>query len=195
MDLGTFYEKHKQFYYWFLYRKLKNTGLPYHAEDIIHDAVVAIIANEKHLEIFENLTEKQAKQYFKTCLVNRLIDTIRQAKRKREQLEELERTERSELREETSACSMENAVIEKLNLESCAPGVLCLFNSKEMELIRLVFLQELPYREVARIDRVRESAIAMRVVRLRKKIWKICLKQHVFDEFVEKRIKTLPIGS
>ena len=64
-----------------------------------------------------------------------------------------------------------------------------------MELIRLVFLQELPYREVARIDRVRESAIAMRVVRLRKKIWKICLKQHVFDEFVEKRIKTLPIGS
>ena len=195
MDLGTFYEKHKQFYYWFLYRKLKNTGLPYHAEDIIHDAVVAIIANEKHLEIFENLTEKQAKQYFKTCLVNRLIDTIRQAKRRQEQLEELEKTEMTVLNREIHVCRMETAVIEKMDLENCAPAVLCLFNSREMELIRLVFLQELPYREIAKRDRVKESAIAMRVVRLRKKIRKICLKQHVFDEFVEKKMEMLLICS
>ena len=99
------------------------------------------------------------------------------------------------LNREIHVCRMETAVIEKMDLENCAPAVLCLFNSREMELIRLVFLQELPYREIAKRDRVKESAIAMRVVRLRKKIRKICLKQHVFDEFVEKKMEMLLICS
>ena len=64
MDLGEFYEKHKQYYYWKLSRNISGTGLAFHAEDIIHDVVVNMIADEKQRTKFEGLTEQEAKAYF-----------------------------------------------------------------------------------------------------------------------------------
>ena len=60
MDLGEFYEKHKQYYYWKLSRNISGTGLAFHAEDIIHDVVVNMIADEKQRTKFEGLTEPEA---------------------------------------------------------------------------------------------------------------------------------------
>lgn len=53
MDLGEFYEKHKQYYYWKLSRNISGMGLAFHAEDIIHDVVVNMIADEKQRTKFE----------------------------------------------------------------------------------------------------------------------------------------------
>ena len=61
MDLGEFYEKHKQYYYWKLSRKISGMGLIFPAEDIIHDVVVTMIADEKHrtnLNVFQSLKQK-----------------------------------------------------------------------------------------------------------------------------------------
>ena len=77
MDLGEFYEKHKQYYYWKLSRNISGTGLAFHAEDIIHDVVVNMIADEKQRTKFEGLTEQEAKAYFASCLRHRLIDVVR----------------------------------------------------------------------------------------------------------------------
>lgn len=67
MDLGEFYEKHKQYYYWKLSRNISGMGLAFHAEDIIHDVVVNMIADEKQRTKFEGLTEQEAKAYFASC--------------------------------------------------------------------------------------------------------------------------------
>ena len=56
MDLGEFYKKHKQYYYWKLSRKINGMGLAFHAEDVIHDVVVSMIADENCLAKFEHLT-------------------------------------------------------------------------------------------------------------------------------------------
>ena len=73
MDLGEFYEKHKQYYYWKLSRKISGMGLIFPAEDIIHDVVVTMIADEKHRTKFERLPEPEAKAYFMSCLKHRLV--------------------------------------------------------------------------------------------------------------------------
>lgn len=81
MDLGEFYKKHKQYYYWKLSRKINGMGLAFHAEDVIHDVVVSMIADENCLAKFEHLTEPEAKAYFMACLTHRMIDIIRREKR------------------------------------------------------------------------------------------------------------------
>ena len=91
MDLGEFYEKYKQYYYWKLSRNISGMGLIFPAEDIIHDVVVTMIADEKHRTKFERLPETEAKAYFMSCLKHRLVDIIRREKRRREYLETLER--------------------------------------------------------------------------------------------------------
>ena len=60
MDLGEFYEKYKQYYYWKLSRNISGMGLIFPAEDIIHDVVVTMIADEKHRTKFERLPETEA---------------------------------------------------------------------------------------------------------------------------------------
>lgn len=94
MDLGEFYEKHKQYYYWKLSRNISGTGLAFHAEDIIHDVVVNMIADEKQRTKFEGLTEQEAKAYFASCLRHRLIDVVRREKRRRAYLEMQKRYEK-----------------------------------------------------------------------------------------------------
>ena len=91
MDLGEFYEKYKQYYYWKLSRNISGMGLIFPAEDIIHDVVVTMIADEKHRTKFERLPETEAKAYFMSCLKHRLVDIIRREKRRREYLETLDR--------------------------------------------------------------------------------------------------------
>ena len=183
MDLGEFYKKHKQYYYWKLSRKINGMGLAFHAEDVIHDVVVSMIADENCLAKFEHLTEPEAKAYFMACLTHWMIDIIRREKRHREYLETVECYEK---KLKTESCSAETIVVEQLDFENNVAGTLRLLSTEERELLQQVFVQKLPYREIAKRSCLRESAIAMRVMRLRKKILKICLKRGILCERPEK---------
>ena len=176
MDLGEFYEKYKQYYYWKLSRNISGMGLIFPAEDIIHDVVVTMIADEKHRTKFERLPETEAKAYFMSCLKHRLVDIIRREKRRREYLETLERYEK---KLETENSNTEMIVVEELDSGNNIAGTLKLLNPRERELLHLAFIQKMPYREIAGRSQLRESAIAMRVMRLRRKLLKICLERGI----------------
>ena len=176
MDLGEFYEKYKQYYYWKLSRNISGMGLIFPAEDIIHDVVVTMIADEKHRPKFERLPEKEAKAYFMSCLKHRLVDIIRREKRRREYLETLERYEK---KLETENSNTEMIVVEELDSGNNIAGTLKLLRPEERELLHLAFIQKMPYREIAGRSQLRESAIAMRVMRLRRKLLKICLERGI----------------
>ena len=176
MDLGEFYEKYKQYYYWKLIRNISGMGLIFPAEDIIHDVVVTMIADEKHRTKFERLPETEAKAYFMSCLKHRLVDIIRREKRRREYLETLERYEK---KLETENSNTEMIVVEELDSGNNIAGTLKLLRPEERELLHLAFIQKMPYREIAGRSQLRESAIAMRVMRLRRKLLKICLERGI----------------
>ena len=176
MDLGEFYEKYKQYYYWKLSRNISGMGLIFPAEDIIHDVVVTMIADEKHRTKFECLPETEAKAYFMSCLKHRLVDIIRREKRRREYLETLERYEK---KLETENSNTEMIVVEELDSGNNIAGTLKLLRPEERELLHLSFIQKMPYREIAGRSQLRESAIAMRVMRLRRKLLKICLERGI----------------
>ena len=176
MDLGEFYEKYKQYYYWKLSRNISGMGLIFPAEDIIHDVVVTMIADEKHRTKFECLPEPEAKAYFMSCLKHRLVDIIRREKRRREYLETLERYEK---KLETENSNTEMIVVEELDSGNNIAGTLKLLRPEERELLHLAFIQKMPYREIAGRSQLRESAIAMRVMRLRRKLLKICLERGI----------------
>lgn len=176
MDLGEFYEKYKQYYYWKLSRNISGMGLIFPAEDIIHDVVVTMIADEKHRTKFERLPETEAKAYFMSCLKHRLVDIIRREKRRREYLETLERYEK---KLETENSNTEMIVVEELDSGNNIAGTLKLLRPEERELLHLAFIQKMPYREIAGRSQLRESAIAMRVMRLRRKLLKICLERGI----------------
>ena len=176
MDLGEFYEKYKQYYYWKLSRNISGMGLIFPAEDIIHDVVVTMIANEKHRTKFERLPETEAKAYFMSCLKHRLVDIIRREKRRREYLETLERYEK---KLETENSNTEMIVVEELDSGNNIAGTLKLLRPEERELLHLAFIQKMSYREIAGRSQLRESAIAMRVMRLRRKLLKICLERGI----------------
>lgn len=183
MDLGKFYEKHRSYFYWRLSGKMSSAGLPYHAEDVIHDVVVSMIANEKKRAKFERLTETEAKAYFMTCLTHRMIDMIRREQRGQEYLRMLMQTEQWESME---ICSAENSVLDRLDEAEGIQEILSFLTEQERKLVDLVFLQKLSYREVARRSRVREHAVAMRILRLKKKIWNLYTeknKRHTKKEF------------
>ena len=176
MDLGEFYEEYKQYYYWKLSRNISGMGLIFPAEDIIHDVVVTMIADEKHRTKFERLPETEAKAYFMSCLKHRLVDIIRREKRRREYLETLERYEK---KLETENSNTEMIVVEELDSGNNIAGTLKLLRPEERELLHLAFIQKMPYREIAGRSQLRESAIAMRVMRLRRKLLKICLERGI----------------
>ena len=176
MDLGEFYEKYKQYDYWKLSRNISGMGLIFPAEDIIHDVVVTMIADEKHRTKFERLPETEAKAYFMSCLKHRLVDIIRREKRRREYLETLERYEK---KLETENSNTEMIVVEELDSGNNIAGTLKLLRPEERELLHLAFIQKMPYREIAGRSQLRESAIAMRVMRLRRKLLKICLERGI----------------
>ena len=176
MDLGEFYEKYKQYYYWKLSRNISGMGLIFPAEDIIHDVVVTMIADEKHRTKFERLPETEAKAYFMSCLKHRLVDIIRREKRRREYLETLERYEK---KLETENSNTEMIVVEELDSGNNIAGTLKLLRPEERELLHLAFIQKMPYWEIAGRSQLRESAIAMRVMRLRRKLLKICLERGI----------------
>ena len=176
MDLGEFYEKYKQYYYWKLSRNISGMGLIFPAEDIIHDVVVTMIADEKHRTKFERLPETEAKAYFMSCLKHRLVDIIRREKRRREYLETLECYEK---KLETENSNTEMIVVEELDSGNNIAGTLELLRPEERELLHLAFIQKMPYREIAGRSQLRESAIAMRVMRLRRKLLKICLERGI----------------
>lgn len=176
MDLGEFYEKYKQYYYWKLSRNISGMGLIFPAEDIIHDVVVTMIADEKHRTKFERLPETEAKAYFMSCLKHRLVDIIRREKRRREYLETLERYEK---KLETENSNTEMIVVEELDSGNNIAGTLKLLRPEERELLHLAFIQKMPYREIAGRSQLLESAIAMRVMRLRRKLLKICLERGI----------------
>ena len=182
MDLGEFYEKYKQYYYWKLSRNISGMGLIFPAEDIIHDVVVTMIADEKHRTKFECLTETEAKAYFMSCLKHRLVDIIRREKRRREYLETLERYEK---KLETENSNTEMIVVEELDSGNNIAGTLKLLRPEERELLHLAFIQKMPYREIAGRSQLRESAIAMRVMRLRRKLLKICLERGILCEKIK----------
>ncbi len=137
MDLGEFYKKHKQYYYWKLSRKINGMGLAFHAEDVIHDVVVSMIADENCLAKFEHLTEPEAKAYFMACLTHRMIDIIRREKRHREYLETVECYEK---KLKTESCSAETIVVEQLDFENNVAGTLRLLSTEERELLQQVFV-------------------------------------------------------
>ena len=151
-------------------------GLIFPAEDIIHDVVVTMIADEKHRTKFERLPETEAKAYFMSCLKHRLVDIIRREKRRREYLETLERYEK---KLETENSNTEMIVVEELDSGNNIAGTLKLLRPEERELLHLAFIQKMPYREIAGRSKLRESAIAMRVMRLRRKLLKICLERGI----------------
>ena len=182
MDLGEFYEKYKQYYYWKLSRNISGMGLIFPAEDIIHDVVVTMIADEKHRTKFERLPETEAKVYFMSCLKHRLVDIIRREKRRREYLETLERYEK---KLETENSNTEMIVVEELDSGNNIAGTLKLLRPEERELLHLAFIQKMPYREIAGRSQLRESAIAMRVMRLRRKLLKICLERGILCEKIK----------
>ena len=182
MDLGEFYEKYKQYYYWKLSRNISGMGLIFPAEDIIHDVVVIMIADEKHRTKFERLPETEAKAYFMSCLKHRLVDIIRREKRRREYLETLERYEK---KLETENSNTEMIVVEELDSGNNIAGTLKLLRPEERELLHLAFIQKMPYREIAGRSQLRESAIAMRVMRLRRKLLKICLERGILCEKIK----------
>ena len=182
MDLGEFYEKYKQYYYWKLSRNISGLGLIFPAEDIIHDVVVTMIANEKHRTKFERLPETEAKAYFMSCLKHRLVDIIRREKRRREYLETLERYEK---KLETENSNTEMIVVEELDSGNNIAGTLKLLRPEERELLHLAFIQKMSYREIAGRSQLRESAIAMRVMRLRRKLLKICLERGILCEKIK----------
>ena len=182
MDLGEFYEKYKQYYYWKLSRNISGMGLIFPAEDIIHDVVVTMIADEKHRTKFERLPETEAKAYFMSCLKHRLVDIIRREKRRREYLETLERYEK---KLETEKSNTEMIVVEELDSGNNIAGTLKLLRPEERELLHLAFIQKMPYREIAGRSQLRESAIAMRVMRLRRKLLKICLERGILCEKIK----------
>lgn len=182
MDLGEFYEKYKQYYYWKLSRNISGMGLIFPAEDIIHDVVVTMIADEKHRTKFERLPETEAKAYFMSCLKHRLVDIIRREKRRREYLETLERYEK---KLETENSNTEMIVVEELDSGNNIAGTLELLRPEERELLHLAFIQKMPYREIAGRSQLRESAIAMRVMRLRRKLLKICLERGILCEKIK----------
>lgn len=182
MDLGEFYEKYKQYYYWKLSRNISGMGLIFPAEDIIHDVVVTRIADEKHRTKFERLPETEAKAYFMSCLKHRLVDIIRREKRRREYLETLERYEK---KLETENSNTEMIVVEELDSGNNIAGTLKLLRPEERELLHLAFIQKMPYREIAGRSQLRESAIAMRVMRLRRKLLKICLERGILCEKIK----------
>lgn len=182
MNLGEFYEKYKQYYYWKLSRNISGMGLIFPAEDIIHDVVVTMIANEKHRTKFERLPETEAKAYFMSCLKHRLVDIIRREKRRREYLETLERYEK---KLETENSNTEMIVVEELDSGNNIAGTLKLLRPEERELLHLAFIQKMPYREIAGRSQLRESAIAMRVMRLRRKLLKICLERGILCEKIK----------
>ena len=182
MDLGEFYEKYKQYYYWKLSRNISGMGLIFPAEDIIHDVVVTMIADEKHRTKFERLPETEAKAYFMSCLKHRLVDIIRREKRRREYLETLGRYEK---KLETENSNTEMIVVEELDSGNNIAGTLKLLRPEERELLHLAFIQKMPYREIAGRSQLRESAIAMRVMRLRRKLLKICLERGILCEKIK----------
>ena len=151
-------------------------GLIFPAEDIIHDVVVTMIADEKHRTKFERLPETEAKAYFMSCLKHRLVDIIRREKRRREYLETLECYEK---KLETENSNTEMIVVEELDSGNNIAGTLKLLRPEERELLHLAFIQKMPYREIAGRSQLRESAIAMRVMRLRRKLLKICLERGI----------------
>ena len=182
MDLGEFYEKYMVYYYWKLSRNISGMGLIFPAEDIIHDVVVTMIADEKHRTKFERLPETEAKAYFMSCLKHRLVDIIRREKRRREYLETLERYEK---KLETENSNTEMIVVEELDSGNNIAGTLKLLRPEERELLHLAFIQKMPYREIAGRSQLRESAIAMRVMRLRRKLLKICLERGILCEKIK----------
>lgn len=174
MDLGKFYERYKQYYCWKLSMELRNAGLSYHAEDIIHDVVVSIIANEAHRKKFEDLTEHEAKAYFATCLTNRAVDMIRRERRCKDYISTMEVTE---LQKELGERDLETGIVDRLDQADRIHRTIQLLTVQERELLCLVFIQKRSYREIAGRIKIRESAIAMRVVRLRKKFLMLYTKQ------------------
>lgn len=174
MDLGKFYERYKQYFCWKLSMELRNAGLSYHAEDIIHDVVVSIIANEAHRKKFESLTEREAKAYFSTCLTNRAVDMIRRERRCKDYISTMEATE---LQKELGARDLETGVVDRLDQTDRIQRTIQLLTVQERELLYLVFIQKRSYREIAGRIKIRESAIAMRVARLRKKFLILYTKQ------------------
>ena len=110
-------------------------GLAFHAEDVIHDVVVSMIADENCLAKFEHLTEPEAKAYFTACLTHRMIDIIRREKRHREYLETVECYEK---KLKTESCSAETIVVEQLDFENNVAGTLRLLSTEERELLQQV---------------------------------------------------------
>ena len=157
-------------------------GLIFPAEDIIHDVVVTMIADEKHRTKFEGLPEAEAKAYFMSCLKHRLVDIMRREKRRREYRETLERYEK---KLETENSNTEMIVVEELDSGNNIAGTLKLLRPEERELLHLAFIQKMPYREIAGRSQLRESAIAMRVMRLRRKLLKICLERGILCEKIK----------
>ena len=117
-----------------------------------------------------------------SCLKHRLVDIIRREKRRREYLETLECYEK---KLDTESSNTEMIVVEKLDSGNNIAGTLRLLNPRERELLHLAFIQKMPYREIAGRSQLRESAIAMRVMRLRRKLLKICLERGILCEKIK----------
>ena len=80
---------------------------------------------------------------------------------------------------ETENSNTEMIVVEELDSGNNIAGTLKLLRPEERELLHLAFIQKMPYREIAGRSQLRESAIAMRVMRLRRKLLKICLERGI----------------
>ena len=117
-----------------------------------------------------------------SCLKHRLVDIIRREKRRREYLETLECYEK---KLDTESSNTEMIVVEKLDSGDNIADTLKLLNPREQELLHLAFIQKMPYREIAGRSQLRESAIAMRVMRLRRKLLKICLERGILYEKIK----------
>ena len=86
---------------------------------------------------------------------------------------------------ETENSNTEMIVVEELDSGNNIAGTLKLLRPEERELLHLAFIQKMPYREIAGRSQLRESAIAMRVMRLRRKLLKICLERGILCEKIK----------
>lgn len=170
MELGEFYEKYKQEYYRKLQGCLYNLGLPFHAEDIIHDVVVSLIADSKKQIWFEDLPETEQYRYFYASLKNRMIDIIKRENRYREYLLQLHCKAKEK---QPEAPDLEIKVLNRMDFENRLHRVVRVLRTEEKRLFSLVLLEGVSYREFARQNRIKESTVAMRVFRLRKKLQRL----------------------
>lgn len=170
MDLGTFYETYKQEYCRKLLRCMNGRGLSCHAEDIIHDVVVNLVADEKKRVHFESLTEIRQMRYFSACLRNRLIDILRREKRQREYLDLLGCQAKEE---QIRVLDVETLVLDRMEFETRMIRTARMLCAEERRLLYFVFMKEISYREFARKSQIRQGTVAMRVLRLRGKLQKL----------------------